>query len=130
MTRNAYSAVGRCRIKSVKSKIPRNGNQSIGDRLALDRRVYTCSIAGRGKGERSVHVQLHPTLCDPLDYNSPGSFAHGIFHETILKWVAISCSRGSSQPKDQAYVSFVSCIGSQVLYHCATWEAQMFMQVI
>ena len=49
----------------MKSKIPRNGNQSIGDRLALDRRVHTCSIAGRGKGERSVHVQLRPTFVTP-----------------------------------------------------------------
>jgi len=26
-------------------------------------------------------------------------------------------SRGSSRPRDQTYVSYVSCIGRQVLYH-------------
>ena len=36
----------------------------------------------------------------------------------ILKWVAISSSRGSSQPRDQTYhASYISSIGRQVLYH-------------
>ena len=30
------------------------------------------------------HVQLCLTLCDPMDYSSPGSFVHGIFQERIL----------------------------------------------
>ena len=38
----------------------------------------------------------------------------------LLKWVAISFSRGSSQPKDQTHVS---CICRQILYHCTTREA-------
>ena len=101
----------------MKSKIPRNGNQCIGERLALDRRVHTYSIVGKGKAERYVRAQVHPILCDPLACNSPGSFARGILHATILKWVAISYSKGSSQPNDQAHVSFVSCIGRWVLYH-------------
>ena len=32
-------------------------------------------------------------------------------------------SRGSSQPRDRTCVSYVSCIGRRVLYHCAIWEA-------
>ena len=32
----------------------------------------------------------------------------------LLEWVAISSSRGSSQPRDQTYVS---CIGRWILYH-------------
>ena len=40
------------------------------------------------------------TLCDPVDYSTPGSSAHGIFQARMLKWVAISFSRGSSWPKD------------------------------
>ena len=46
-------------------------------------------------------------LWDPMDYSSPGPFAHGIFQARILDWVAISSSRGSSQPRDW---NFVSCI--------------------
>ena len=37
-------------------------------------------------------------------------------------WSAISFSRGSSWPKDWTWVS---CIGRWILYHWATWEAQM-----
>ena len=39
-----------------------------------------------------------PTLCDPTDCSLPGSFVHGILQARILEWVAISFSRGSSQP--------------------------------
>ena len=45
------------------------------------------------------------TLCDPTDYSPPSSSAHGIFQAIILQWVAISFSRGSSQPRDQTWVS-------------------------
>ena len=40
------------------------------------------------------------TLCDPTDCNPPGSSVHGILRARILKWAAISFSRGSSQPRD------------------------------
>ena len=60
-------------------------------------------------------AKLCPTLLCP-----PGSSIHGIIQARILKWVAISFSRRSSQPGVQ---TCVSCIGRQVLYHCATREA-------
>ena len=41
-------------------------------------------------------VQLHLTLCDPMDYNLPGSSVPGIFQASIMEWVAISYSRESS----------------------------------
>ena len=44
------------------------------------------------------------TLCDPVDCSPPGSSVHGIFQARILEWVAISFSRGSSQPRDQTQV--------------------------
>ena len=50
-------------------------------------------------------LQSCPTLCNAMDYNPPGSSVHGIIQARILKWVAISCPRGSSQPKDQTWVS-------------------------
>ena len=46
-----------------------------------------------------------------------------ILQPRILEWVAISPSRGSSRPRDWTYVSCASCIGRQILYHRATWEA-------
>ena len=50
-------------------------------------------------------IQLCLTLHDPMDCNPPGSSVHGIFQAGILKWVAISFSRGSSWAKDWTWVS-------------------------
>ena len=61
--------------------------------------------------------QLCPTLCDPMDYSPLGSSVHGILQARILEWVAMSSSRGSSWPRDQTHVSYVSCLGRWVLYH-------------
>ena len=53
-----------------------------------------------------VHMSMHSvmfdslgSLCDPMDC-PPGSSVHGISQARILEWVAISYSRGSSQPRD------------------------------
>ena len=70
-------------------------------------------------------IQLCPTLCDPMDCSPPGSSVHGILQARILEWVAIPFSRGSSWPRNQTWVSWVSCIGMWILYHCATWETQL-----
>ena len=67
-----------------------------------------------------VCVESGPTHCDPMNSSPPGSSVHGIFQVRILKQVAISFSRGYSQPKDQ---TSISCIGRQILYHSTTWEA-------
>ena len=53
----------------------------------------------------NAHGQSCPTLCDPMDCSLPGSSVHGILQATTLEWVAISFSRGSSQPGDQTRVS-------------------------
>ena len=42
-----------------------------------------------------------------MDCSPPGSSGHGIFQAKILAWVAISFSRGSSQPRDQTEVSYL-----------------------
>ena len=65
-------------------------------------------------------AQLCPTLCHPVDYSSPGSSVHGILQARILEWVAISFSRGSSQPRDQTRVS---CIAGRRFSLWATREA-------
>ena len=52
-------------------------------------------------------LQLCPTLCDPMGCSPPGSSVHGIFQAGVLEWVAISFSRGSSQPRDHTWVSLI-----------------------
>ena len=69
----------------------------------------------------SLHAYLScPTLCNPMDCSPPGSSVHGTLQARILEWVAISSSRGFSQPRDRTRVS---CTGGQILYHCTTWKA-------
>ena len=58
-------------------------------------------------------------LCPRGLYSPPGSSIRGIAQERILEWIAISSSRRSSQSRDRTHVS---CIGRQILYHCATLE--------
>ena len=57
------------------------------------------------------------TLCDAMHSSPPGSSVHGILQARILEWIAISSSRGSSQPRDQIHISYVSCIGKGILSH-------------
>ena len=52
--------------------------------------------------------QLCPTLCNPMDCSLPDSSVHGIFQARVLEWIAISSSRGSSQPRDQTQVSHIA----------------------
>ena len=57
------------------------------------------------------------TLWYPMDCSLPGSSVHGILQARILEWVAMPSSRGSSQPRDRNYSSYIFCIGRQILYH-------------
>jgi hypothetical protein len=45
----------------------------------------------------------------------PGSSVQGILQARTLEWLAMLSSRGSSDPRTE--VSYVSCVGRQVLYH-------------
>ena len=53
-------------------------------------------------------TQLCPTLCDPMNCSLPGFSLHGIVQARVLEWVAISFSRGSSQPRDWTRVSCIA----------------------
>ena len=54
-----------------------------------------------------LFVQSYPTLFDPMNCSLPGSFVHGIHQARILMWIAIPFSKGSSWPKNWAWVSFI-----------------------
>ena len=60
------------------------------------------------------------TLYGPKDGSPPGSSVHGILQARILKWVAISFCRGSSQPRDQTQAS---CIAGEFFTVWANKEA-------
>ena len=50
-----------------------------------------------------------------------------ILQARILEWTAMPSSRGSSQPRDQTHVSYVSCTGRQVLYHWLHLESPVVL---
>ena len=52
----------------------------------------------------------------------------GILEARILEWIPMSCSRVSSQPRDQTCSSYVSSTGRQVLTTSTTWEAPQQVQ--
>ena len=56
------------------------------------------------------------TLCNPMNCGPSDSSVHGILQARMLACIAMLSSRGSSQPRDWTCVSYVSCIGRQILY--------------
>ena len=47
-------------------------------------------------------------LCNPMDCSLPDASVHGIFQATVLMSIAISLSRGSSQPRDWTWFSLIA----------------------
>ena len=68
-------------------------------------------------------LQSCPTLATLWTIARQAPLSMGILQARILEWVAISSSRGSSQPRDQIHISCVFFIGRRSLYHRATWAA-------
>ena len=46
--------------------------------------------------------------CDPMNCSLLVASVNGIFLTRILQWVAISFSKGSSQPRDQTCISCIA----------------------
>ena len=65
--------------------------ENFSQRVSLIREMRTCA-----KVEVLV-AQSCLILCNPMDCSPPRSSVYGISQARILEWVAISCSRGSSQ---------------------------------
>ena len=63
---------------------------------ACNMSLCPCIVSTKGMPS----LLLSPTLCYPIDCSLPASSVHGILQATILEWVVIHCSRGSSRPRD------------------------------
>ena len=61
-----------------------------------------------GPSSSAQLLQSCPTLGDPINGDQPGSSVPGILQARILEWVAMPSSRGSSWPRDQTQVSYIS----------------------
>ena len=71
-------------------------------------------------------TQLCPTFSNPMDCSPSGSSVHEIFQARILVWVAISFSRGSSQPRNRTRVS---CTAGRFFTCWATREGLTGIQI-
>ena len=71
-------------------------------------RFFTTESPGKPNLFLVVYSLSCVQLFQPMDYSLLGSSVHEILLAKILKWVAISFSRGSSWPKDQTWVSCIA----------------------
>ena len=85
---------------------------------------------GNGIGEEKwkLVAQSQPTLCNPINCSLSGFSVHGILHTRVLKWVANSFCRRSSQPRGWTWIS---CIAGRFFIIWATreahWERKMLI---
>ena len=95
------------RIKSqlIKKKKKFENNTKSQGKKWLIRNILIVSWNRFSSVQFSSVAQSCPTLCNLMDCSPPDYSVHGIFQVTILEWAAISFSRGSSQPRDQNWVS-------------------------
>ena len=84
------------------------------------------TLSNTGNESESEVAQACLTLCNPMDCSPPGTSVHGILQARILEQVAISSFRGSSQPRDQTWVS---CIAGRCFTFCATRESHSLIEV-
>ena len=71
----------------------------------------------------SKSLQLCLTLCDPMDCSGPGSSVHEISQARILKWAAMTSSRGSSRSRGWTGVSSVQFSRSVMSDFVTPWTA-------
>ena len=70
------------------------------------------------------------TVCNPMDYSPSGSSVHGILQARIVKWVAISSSRGSFWSTDRTQSLLYWQVGSLPLSHPGSPDRSLDVAVI
>ena len=72
-------------------------------------RFFTSEPPGKPiKKVKMIITQSCSTLCDPWTITCQVPLVHEIFQARILEWVVIPFSRGSSRPRDQTHVSYIT----------------------
>ena len=74
------------------------------------------------KWKKVLVTQSCLTFGDPVECSSPGSSVHGILKRRTVEWVAISYSRGSSWPRDGAWVF---CLAGRFFTLWATRDVEL-----
>ena len=60
-------------------------------------------------------------------YSQSGSSVHGIFQARIVSGLLFPTPGDLPNPGVEPKSLYISCIGRQILYHCATWEAPCYI---
>ena len=104
----------------------------------LYQKTEKAEVMGEGLGESveskrymCVHAKLLQsslTLCNPMEHTPPVFSVCGILQARILEWVAMSSSRGSSQPRDRTHVSHLPALTGAFFTISATWGAPCCIQ--
>ena len=110
----------KCGIYFSKSSLNPYKYSHIGSSRVVSVTKSTALFSSDGLFQLPMQKGCVHLFCDHMDYSPPGSPVYEISQAGILQWVAISFSRTSSWPRDQAHIS---CIGRWVLYHWATRES-------
>ena len=87
------------------------------DDLIIPRKIFQCWYGRRGR--ECVHAQSCPTLCDSMDYNSPGSSAHGILQARKIGESSHSLLQGifPIQGLNPHFLCLLHCVW--ILYYCS-----------
>ena len=81
-------------------------SEDLGEKTVSEAKAGYCECPLHSIPQSETEVaQSCPALCDPMGCGLPGSSVHGIFQAIVLEWIAISFSRGSTQPRDRTRVS-------------------------
>ena len=120
LSEGLYSGQERDCKQQVKNTKENKASEETGDGEGC-RWLFHTELSGKASQIMCVHVcsvtQSCLILCDSMDHSPPGSSVPEILQARILEWVAMPHSRESSQPWDQTHISYISCVGRQVLYH-------------
>ena len=96
--------------------------------LVMDREAWRATVHEVSKSwtwlsDACVVTQSDLTLWDPLDCSSPGFSVHGLLQARILEWFALSCSRGSSKPRNRTTFPVSLALAGRFFTCWATGEA-------
>ena len=118
-----------CSMGMIQDKVRQYEWNSVCDK-SVSVAIFSIMVKGGSSSQKTLPglmvtimlvAQLCWTLCNPMDNSPSGSSVRGILQVRILVWVAISFSRGSSQPTDRTWVFWTA---GGVFTFWATREAQ------
>ena len=83
-------------------------NICLNNKIGWMQRANFGSMVWKSNWSRSLTSLRLSETPGTVAYQAPQGTVHGVFQARVLEWVAISFSMGSSQPRDQTWVSRIA----------------------